>query len=114
MKRTPMRRSRLRRRTPLRSRGRSRFPGRRQPDYKAWIATLPCLVTGGWPVDPAHVRSRGAAGSDYANIVPLTHRLHRELHDMGRRTFEAKYGVDLAREAALLAVRYDDEMGRAA
>lgn len=120
LKRTalPARSSRLPKATkPIRKRGRSRFPKRRDPKYLAWIKTLPCCITrqhtGSWVktrdgwvevhVDPAHVIGRGAAGYDRGNVVPLARHLHNEYDGRGHDTFEAKYRCDMA----ALALTYD-------
>lgn len=66
---------------------------------RAWIVEQDCVVPGCWrrPVDPSHVRSRGARGTS-ADLVALCSGLeghHREQHDIGIHTFQAKYGLDL-------------------
>jgi hypothetical protein len=84
-----------------------RFPHNVDEAYRDYIRGLPCCVSGLYPVDPAHVKSRGSGGADLGNMVPLVHHLHRELdHQIGRREFEAKYGVDLAAIARNLGERY--------
>lgn len=47
------------------------------------------------PSDPAHVRSRGAGGKDWANVVPMCRRHHRQMHDVGIETFQARHGLAL-------------------
>lgn len=96
----------LGRKTPLRVKGpetkrRARF--KRSFHSKArvlWIQMRPSVVSGRMPCENAHVRSRGAGGT-YRDIVPLTRDEHRELHTIGRDSFEAKYDVDLETEAAI-------------
>ena len=81
----------------LRRRGKRRFPTGANPAYLEWIRGFPCVVphrcTG--PVDPHHVRTRGAGGGDVGNVVPLCRSAHTELHAVGRHTFAQRYGVDL-------------------
>lgn len=109
-----------------------RFSKLRDPEYVAWIRTLPCTnagraeyydawVAAGRPADnsddrriieAAHVRSRGAGGADVGNTVPLCRICHREQHRIGIKSFEAKYGVDLKALALELANRYDREVSR--
>ena len=90
----------LRRYTPLRSRGRSRFPGRRDPEFMAWFREMcgiryyNCKVCGE-RAEPHHVVSVGAGGDDIGNVVPLCRPCHREVHDNGREWFERIRDVDL-------------------
>lgn len=62
-----------------------------------YVRQLKCLVYEDFgyecdgPVQPHHVRSRGASGAEADNIVPLCHRHHRLCHDSGRLTFQQKY-----------------------
>lgn len=44
------------------------------------------------PQEPAHVRSRGAGGHDWKNVVGLCSKHHREQHDTGVATFAARFG----------------------
>lgn len=44
--------------------------------------------------DPHHVPTRGAGGVD-KDTVPLCREHHREWHDIGEKSFDAKYGVHL-------------------
>lgn len=70
------------------------------PEYVAAVKRLECYVPGCYrrPVDPAHgEHSKGATGT-WRWILPLCAGLdghHREQHSLGRRTFEAKYGISL-------------------
>lgn len=73
--------------------------------YVLAVKKLACSVPGcdRWPVDAAHgEHSKGASG-DWRSILPLCSGLdghHREQHTLGRRTFEAKYGLSLEAGAA--------------
>lgn len=72
-------------------------PGRRE-----WVSQQPCVVSGQTPCENAH--TGGTSGgisrkSDYNTIVPLTHDAHAELHRIGVKSFEKKYGVNLTAEA---------------
>src|SRR5690606_17013826 len=116
MRRTPLRRktplrssSELRRETPIRRvnprRRRKRY-ARDFGDYAVTVRALSCCVCdASAPSDPHHVKSRGAGG-DRRDLVPLCRTHHREYHDVGRRTFEARHGVDLAAIAADLWKKY--------
>jgi len=44
--------------------------------------------------EPHHMPSRGAGGLD-ADTIPLCAVHHTAIHSLGRKTFEARYGVDL-------------------
>ncbi len=68
------------------------------PDYLRFIRRQPCVISG-VQSDPHHVVPEGGGKvgskvSDY-RTVPLSFRLHREYHRIGRRAFEQKYNVDL-------------------
>ena len=90
MKRTPLRRS-----NSARKRKRYTIAFGSKAD---WVRSLPCLVCGAVPSDPAHVRSRGAGGTA-ADIVPLCRAHHSEQHAVGVRTFSERHGLDLRAEA---------------
>ena len=96
----PMKRSRLK------ANGGSRFPKRRQPEFMAWIRTLPCVVVGRgcWgQIEAAHVvKTRGAGGWDRGFVAPLCEGHHDE-QEGKTAEFNAKYGVDLEQVAADLA-----------
>lgn len=73
----------------------------------AWIKHLPSVVSLGRPCVNAHVRNGGAGRkADARYIVPLTDAEHRELHAIGRASFERKYGVELDRWACLIDARW--------
>jgi hypothetical protein len=85
-----------------------------------WIKTLPCVITGERPVDPAHIRYADrvygkrevgkAEKPDDRWVVPLCRRLHDEQHSMSERIFWARYGLDPLRIAlALHACTGDDD-----
>ncbi len=79
---------------------------------RAWIVSLDCVVPGCWrrPVDPAHVKSVGARGTS-ADLVALCagpDGHHREQHDHGIKTFQAKYGLDLPAIAAKLEATWQE------
>lgn len=103
----------LTRKAPMKRTGRLKVKGRRRfqrsadPAYLTWLHTLPCCVSGEWPVEAHHVRSKGAGGTD-REAVPLAPRLHREGHRTGWRTFQAKYGVNLPAIAERLAGTYEE------
>lgn len=112
------------RRTPLRTRGRSRFRGRKNEAFRVWIRGLPCVVQThraipiwfcGGPVECAHVRSKGAGGADEGNCIPCCAQHHRwsrhSMHVAGNKTFEHGLTQPLAEIAQSLAARWRAETG---
>jgi len=72
-----------------------RYDSRR---FRKFICTFPCAVTGEYQVgaiEPAHLKSKGAGGDDFCNIVPLHHNVHVYQHAHGWEAFEREYGVTL-------------------
>lgn len=66
--------------------------------YGPWyyvVCGMECCVCGsaGWWAH--HVKSVGAGGLDAENCAPLCMAHHAEVENIGRKTFEKKYGVDL-------------------
>jgi hypothetical protein len=69
----------------------------RSTEYLEWIRTMPCVITGSFPVDAHHAvgkHGRGEKASDFG-VIPLARELHMEYHDKGREYFENKYNVDI-------------------
>ena len=69
---------------------------------------IPCVVKtcrSMPPGDPAHIRSRGAGGGDWNNVVGMCRAHHSEQHDCGVPEFERRYSLDLVAEANRLALR---------
>lgn len=81
-----------------------RFARRRDPAYCEWVRRLPCVmqILCAGDVEVSHVRSRGAAGDDRGNVVPMCRRHHQQYHDWGRYTFEGRWRIDLKAEAQRL------------
>lgn len=63
--------------------------------YRAWIRTLPSVVSGRMGCEACHTVNNGmcSKGSCYS-CVPLTRDEHQE-YDAGRENFERKYGVKM-------------------
>ena len=75
-----------------------------------WIARHGSIISGGGPCVNAHVRTGGMGRkADACWIVPLTWEEHNELHQHGAATFEAKYRVNLADEAARIESEWKRE-----
>ena len=114
----PRSRKRLARRTRPQSKGKSRFKvsGKADREYRTWIRRQVCAIpaTDTWMpnfslgavMHVCHVRSRGAGGTDRANLVPMCATHHAEQHIMGIRTFEKRHSVNLKQMAAEYQVRY--------
>ncbi len=71
----------------------------------AWVKTLGCVVSNPvcatQPIDNAHTRTGGTSRKANAEtIAPICRWHHRELHRIGQRSFEQKYYLNLASEAA--------------
>lgn len=80
-----------------------------------WVKLQPCIACGGGPCDNAHIENEGKSRkASYLKIVPLCSTFpwsenvgcHDELDEMKRETFEALYGIDLAKEAVKLEQRW--------
>lgn len=71
-----------------------------------FIADLPCCVCLR-PADPHHLDSSGTGtkGSDWLT-VPLCREHHTELHTIGFKAFESKYGINLWRACATLLAEH--------
>lgn len=79
--------------------------------HMVWIRSQPCLVHGlacsHMAIHAHHVRQNTGGGtglkpSDFW-CVPLCVAVHNEFHQIGRETWERKYGIDLRAEAVRLA-----------
>lgn len=83
-----------------------------EPEYLAYLRTMPCIITGArtgerievrelgitrWRiarVEPAHMKAGRTEGTDLT-ALPLDYRFHREQHRIGLRAFAEKYGLDI-------------------
>jgi len=68
----------------------------RDPEYKRWIKSLPCLACGrNWLVDPCHVGPHGTGQKAGDNTcLPLCRDCHPEF-DKGQRAFADERDWDL-------------------
>jgi len=114
MKRTEMKRGgRITRTSPMKKRktGRSRAAFQRAyggADRADWMTRQPSVVSGAGPCVNVHVKTGGVGRkADAKWVVPLTDAEHHELHAIGQKTFEAKYGIDLAFQAAIIDARWE-------
>lgn len=102
--------------------GLARHPRVHAPAYLAFVRTLPCVVSGEFPVEAAHVRygdalrgkrHTGAAEKpDDRWVVPLHPREHRDQHAHGEREWWAERRIDPLLVAALIfsAFHADDDI----
>lgn len=123
MKRSqPLKRTALKRGKPMKRKGGKpkRFAKLRNPDYLAWIRTLPCTVGHkvaypplwrcAWigdrlAIEAAHLKTRGSGGADLGNVVPLCPWHHMEQEGYTKR-FNEMYNVDLRAIAETLALQW--------
>jgi len=65
------------------------------------IAGMECCVPGCTKQSgpPDHVKTVGSGGKDRKNLIPVCYKHHTERHNKGRKTFEDKYGIELAQIA---------------
>ena len=84
--------------------------------YKKWIKGLSCVISCRPDPDPHHVNERGhgkmAGKCDDSRLIPLNHEYHVELHNIGRDTFEKKYGLDYELIIETLNRTYTQEGGK--
>lgn len=82
--------------------------------YKAWVRTLPSVISGAYGCDAAHTGTDG--GMRYKahdkTTVPLTRKEHREYHRIGRRLFEVKYVISFDAVVQRLNAQYAARGGR--
>jgi hypothetical protein len=75
--------------------------------FVRWIRSLPSVASGHGPCVAAHTENDGKSRKgSWKTIVPLTDTEHREEHQHGRQTFEAKYGIDIKACAARTAAAW--------
>lgn len=119
MKRTPIRRGKpLQRgttqlaRTTRMARRNARRKGHRFPKlvneaFREYVRGLPCVLRGHPAghvchglVECCHVKTRGAGGADAANCFPACRAAHFTQHDLGIKSFQRLFGLDLPTIAA--------------
>lgn len=90
----------------------------KDPDFLAWMASLPCMVTGERPVTVHHVRFCGSARDD-RRTVPLVARLHMRTDEKpgfpcverGKKIFEQYWKTDLEEAIKKYNAKYEREHG---
>lgn len=84
---------------------RRKHPRVKSEGYLAFIRSLPCVITGGYPVEAAHIRfgdmaygKRGTGAAEKPDdrwCLPLTPDMHRSQHARGdERAWWAEAGID--------------------
>lgn len=116
MKRTP-----LRRKTRLRSRGRSRYPKARRMDYRAWIREQPCILShlghtcegvgDRQRIEACHVKTWGSSGTDEGNLFPACPTVH-DMQEGRTKEFEKRFKLNLSVAAQQYWTAYEQEQGR--
>jgi hypothetical protein len=102
-RRTPVKRSRGKRRGPFRS-----------VAYRRWVASHPCQVCGNPETQACHTVTGGMSmKSSDATCVPLCPRHHREF-DSGRAKFDQKYCVDMFNVSVQLFALWEEKNGKVA
>ncbi|MHC5307554.1 DUF968 domain-containing protein [Bartonella sp. LJL80] len=101
------------------SKGKKR-PRQTDEAHLKWVRTLPCLITGKYGVESAHIRfgnpifakretGRGEKPDDKW-VVPLSPEMHRKQHSMNENKFWEEYKIDPCQTAiALYGVTGDDD-----
>jgi hypothetical protein len=76
-------------------------------EYLDLVKTEPCMVGVGCfgPIDPAHIQSVGAGGSDF-QVVPLCRKHHSQQHQMGWTDFSLEVCGDAHKVALGLVLKY--------
>ena len=100
--------------TPKKPKGKQeRFEELKDEGLRTFVRTLKCLAceVAGYgvvftPSECAHVTSKGAAGGDWDNLVPLCTRHHQQQHSFGIRSFEFKYQIRLKAAARKVTALY--------
>jgi hypothetical protein len=87
--------------------------------YLEWIRSLPCVITGTYPVEAAHIsfaepkygklgRGKGTKEDDKW-AIPMAHASHMRSHDLGERRYWEMIGIDPCIIAMALYAAYPDE-----
>ena len=89
--------------TPVRQKRKSQRKSPMEKQHFAFVAQLPCVITGQSPVEVAHIRTPDMGGfgkaipganakSDFAYVLPLTKAMHDKQGRMGEQKFWAAHG----------------------
>ena len=89
---------------------------KKRSEYQEWVVqNFPCEINDENCTNylqPAHVRSKGAGGKDFENIVclcgPAPFGHHGEQHTTGIKTFQDKYKLDMKARAVEVQREWDE------
>ena len=71
------------------------------PSYRVWLESKGCILCRTTPIEIAHVRTGGMGRkADWTHTIPFCHTHHAEQHQIGTKSFQARYGVSLTDRAA--------------
>lgn len=110
-----LKRTRLDRTKPLKSVNRKRKDREWKRAYGSedrvrWVKQLNCLVCGAVPSENAHIETGGTGRkADADRVVPLCAKHHTDPehgYDCNKATFEATHGLDLQAEAEKIEARW--------
>lgn len=85
------------------------------PKQKTWkskkyldhVWQYPCVICGRMPVEAHHVRYSFNSGTGIKPgdcwTIPLCQEHHRELHQIGMKSFQKKYDINIHKELFLIA-----------
>lgn len=104
--------------------GKQKRPRVTEEQHLRWLRTLPCVITGGRPVDAAHIRYSDPARGKYETgknekpgdrwALPVRSDLHRAQHEGSERLFWIRHGLDPIEIAlALWGATGDDDAAEA-
>ena len=107
-------------RTPLKRRGKSRFPHRRCPEYMDWLkellrwdfSVLCDCGCGRAATDRAHLKPTGNGGDDLDNVALLNWRCHTDgpkAQEKRTDAFNEERGCDLWAKAREHTARWEQE-----
>lgn len=89
----------------------------RNAEYLAWIRTQPSVISEHYGCEAAHTGDDGGMSlkASDTSCLPLTPEEHREYHQIGKRSFALKYGLDYeALSGRLRAAWRSEKSGRTA
>lgn len=81
--------------------------------YRDWLHQQPCVITGFRShIEQVHVVGGGVGRkAGWTFTVPMAAELHRSLHAMGVKSFEARWGVNLVCLAGMIQDRWGARAG---
>lgn len=103
----------LKRHVRLRAKGGARFPDRRDDAYRVHVRELRCLLEDSLclgPIDPHHVVKKSQGGGDHDNLVPLCRWHHDLVETTPKSDWRRRYpDLDLAAAAHRIWTAYQEQ-----